>query len=125
MRRPFRALSALAPLALLPWLAGCALPVLLDDESMERLKGKMVLMYVGSTDEIQAECEKVGTTGPLLRGCTVLQPTPEKARAAAERFLEAGGQLDAVIFSTPNETVIRHEIHRASGGWRGYPAMLF
>lgn len=111
--------------ALLPWLGGCALPVLLDDAAMEHLRGKTVLMWVGSAEEVQAECAKLGTTGLALRGCTVLQPTNEQARAAAERFVAAGGHIHAFIFSTPNETVIRHEMHRATGLHRGYPAMVF
>ncbi len=112
--------------ALAPLVSGCALPVLLDDAAMEHLRGKNVLMYVGSVDEIQAECAKVGTSGLALRGCTVLQPTPQKARQALlNACAYPTGGIDAIIFSTPNETVIRHELHRATGLHRGYPAMVF
>lgn len=92
---------------------------------MEHLRGQNVLMYVGSVEEIQRVCSDLGISGLALRGCTTRHPTPEMARAAARRFLDAGGKIDAFIFSTPNETVIRHEIHRATGLHRGYPAMLF
>lgn len=115
--------SALAAAALS--LSGCALPILLDDAAMEHLRGKTVLMWVGSAEEVQAECAKVGIEGLALRGCTVLQPTNEMARSAAERFTAAGGHVHAVIFSTPNEAVIRSELHRATGLHRGYPQIVF